>query len=281
MKKILSLAIGTLLMTACSNDGSNGIDTPDEQVNVTLHFTGYEVTPMSKATTSVSEVISRLDVWLYESGTQKAVYHQQTGDEGFGTLAVTLDKTKTYTLYAVGHKGADVATLTDGVVAFPDDYTTQTLWYTETFSPATVATLSCEMTRIVGQFSILTTDKVPEDAAKCRIEITSAWTRWNVGTLAGTNAIDRTHTWNTFSVRSDGTAQFNAWIISTDDAPKNHDITVTFLNDGGDVIQSRTFESVPIRNGYKTTYRGSFFIDTSVSATFTVDAWNEYDEVAF
>ena len=73
---------------------------------------------------------------------------------------------------------------------------------------------------------------------------------------------------------------FNVYAIVTD-ASTTHDITVEALDANSDVLQTRTFLAVPLRNGYKTTYRGTFFIDTPVTSGFTVDDWNEYDAVDF
>ena len=80
---------------------------------------------------------------------------------------------------------------------------------------------------------------------------------------------------------AEGTSSiFNVYAIVTD-AQTTHDITVTALDENDQEVQTRTFEDVPLRNGYKTTYRGTFFIDTPASAGFTVDDWNEYDVVEF
>jgi hypothetical protein len=65
------------------------------------------------------------------------------------------------------------------------------------------------------------------------------------------------------------------------DAETAHDITIEALDSNDDVIQSRYFEDVPLRNNYKTTYRGTFFTDQAAAATFTVDDWSEYDVVNF
>ena len=58
-------------------------------------------------------------------------------------------------------------------------------------------------------------------------------------------------------------------------------VTVTALDENDQEVQMRTFTNVPLRNGYKTTYRGTFFIDTPVTSGFTVNEWNEYDVVDF
>ena len=46
-------------------------------------------------------------------------------------------------------------------------------------------------------------------------------------------------------------------------------------------VQQRIFANVPIRNGYRTTYRGNFFIDTEATSNFLVGDWQDYDAVNF
>ena len=244
-----------------------------EPTNVTLTFSPYEVTAMTRTATSIATLVTHLDVWITD-GTTVTALHQTSGDSEFGSLSVTLDKTKTYTLYAVGHK-ADGATLSDGVISFTDDKVTHSMFYTTTFSPATTTSLSCLMTRIVADFRLEITDDIPTSAVKFRFTIASVFDRWNV-TTGATHGINRVSTINYGGAAS----IFNIYAITTD-AQTLHTVTVEALDENDAVIQSRVFENVPLRNGYKTNYRGTFFIDTPMIMSFTVNDWNEYDVVNF
>ena len=269
-----------MVLTACSNEQEESVfngSTAKNETEVTLTFSPYEVTQMSapsrRAATSISNVVTHLDVWLVE-GDNVTDIHQTTATEGFGTITATLDKTKTYTIYAVGHK-ADGATLTDGVISFTDDKVTHSMFYTTTFSPATTTSLSCLMTRIVADFRLEITDDIPAECKSFRFTVAGIFDRWNVST-GGTHQLDRTSI-----VNYGGTsAIFNVYAIVTD-AQTTHDITVTALDENDQEVQTRTFAAVPLRNGYKTTYRGTFFIDTPMSMSFNVNDWNEYDTVEF
>ena len=244
-----------------------------ETAEVTLTFSPYEMEAMTRAATSVASVVTHLDVWLI-NGDNVIALQQTSSDAGFGTITATLDKTKTYTLYAVGHK-ADGATLSDGVISFTDDKVTHAMYYSTTFSPATTTSLSCLMTRIVADFRLEITDDIPDAVKKLRFTVNGVYDRWNVSTGA-THQLDRVST-----INYGGTsAVFNVYAIVTD-SQTTHDITVTALDENDQEVQSRTFAAVPLRNGYKTTYRGTFFIDTPATAFFLVDDWNEYETVDF
>ena len=244
-----------------------------EPTDVILTFSPYDVSPMTRTAVSIADVVTHLNVWLANGGDVIAL-QQTNSDANFGTLTATLDKTKTYTMYAVAHK-ADGATLTDGVVSFTDDKVTHSMWYTTTFSPSTTTSLACEMTRIVANFRLEITDDIPAECKSFRFTVAGIFDRWNVST-GGTHSLDRVST-----INYGGTSSiFNVYAIVTD-AQTTHDITVTALDADDQPIQTRTFSDVPLRNGYKTSYRGTFFIDTPMTMSFTVDDWNEYDTVNF
>ena len=277
MKKVIIALSAAMVLTACSSESEeqsvfNG--SAAEKTEVTLTFSPYQMEAMTRTAVSIADVVTKLDVWIYESGSEVTSIHQTTADATFGTVTTTLDRTKTYTLYAVAHK-ADGATLSDGVISFTDDKVTHSMFYSTTFSPATTTSLSCLMTRIVADFRLEIADDIPTSAVKFRFTVSGVFDRWNV-TTGGTHGIDRVSTIN----YGGASAIFNVYAITTD-AQTTHDIIVEALDENDGVVQSRTFADVPLRNGYKTNYRGTFFIDTPMSMSFTVNDWNEYDVVDF
>lgn len=270
MKKFL---LSTMVVLCCFGCSKN--DVPNEEpTEVVLTFRPYEMEQITRA--AVSDFATRLDVWVYQAGSEVQVVHQQSTDEGFGSVALTLDKTKTYTLYAVAHKGSDVAALTSGVVAFPEEKTTHSFFYTETFSPATKTNLACVMQRIVGQFRLEITDDMPAAFKGLRLEIPQAPTRYNVSSGACT-PVDRVSTLSwTGSVSS-----FNFFILADDEDVTEYDITVTAHDADGETLQQRVFPGVGIKNNYRTTYRGAFFTDAPVAVSFTVADMQDFAVVNF
>ena len=275
MKKLLFMALAALWLVGCSEQ-SEQTEQSDELTKVSLSFSPYEQSAMARTTraaSSIAGIVTHLDVWITDGTTTQDI-HQTSADANFGSLSVTLDKTKTYTLYAIGHK-ADGATLSDGVISFTDDKVTHSMFYSITFSPATTTNLSCLMNRIVADFRLDITDDFPAECKSLRFTIANVFDRWNVST-GGTHSLDRVST-----ISYGGTSSiFNVYAIVTD-AQTTHDITVTALDENDQELQTRTFMNVPLRNGYKTSYKGTFFIDTPMTMEFMVNDWNEYDEVTF
>ena len=283
---VVLMSVAVACLYACSKDEPETepegitilIDGEPIQEHVTINFSepSISVSPMTRAT--LSSVSTRLDVWISDGETTQEV-HQSTADVEFGSVSLTLNKTKTYTLYAVGHKGDAAATLVDGVISFPDDKVKDTFWYTTTFSPATTTAINAQMSRIVAMFRIETADAVPTEAKKMRITQAGVYDRWNV-TTGATHQLDRISTITISSTASDGTAAFSVYsIVSNTDTL--HTVTVEALDASDNVIQAHIFADVPLRNGYKSVYRGAFFTSQSMTLNFTADDWQDFDTINF
>ena len=280
MKRIVIFALAIIALTACTDTADVSTTTADTETQVTLTFAPYDVVPITRTDASIATVATRLDVWLI-TGADTTTIHQTTADVQFGSISLTLNRTKTYQLIAVAHKSTAEATLVNGTtIAFTDNKTTHSMVYTTTFSPADTPTLSCLMTRIVAQFRLETADAVPAACKKIQITISNVYDRWHI-TDGGTTIADHTHTISITSTSQDGTVALNVFAI-VGGAQTLHTVTVTPMDADNNAVQTpHTFTDVPLRNGYRTTYHGQVFTDTPTTATFTVDDWNVYDTVNF
>jgi hypothetical protein len=289
MRLNILAVVAMAALTACTNDGASEV-LNDKTAEVRMTFAPYEVEPMTRENSvsgltradgmtraAVADYATRLDVWLYEGGTEVQAVHQQSTDEGFASLSVRLEKSKTYTVYACAHKAAGSATLSNGVMSWPDDKVTHSFFFSQTFSPATTTTLNCLMERIVGNFRIEITDAVPADVVRLTVDMGVSPTRWNVAGY-GENAVSRV---SSIPLTAGSTPTASVFIIAEGDEAESYDITVTAYDGEDAVVQQRVFEDVPIRAGYRSTYRGEFFTSGAVSMTFTTNDWMSYETVEF
>lgn len=278
MKKTLLFAAAVLL-AGCVTDPN--VILPEDQEDVNIFFAPAKAPAQTETTPTLSDFCTHLDVWFIEGGETIDV-HQSSTDADFGTLSLTLNKTKTYQMVAVAHKCDGNATLSNNIITFPDDKITQSMVGKVTFSPATDTDIDAVMTRIVGQFRFEITDAVPDNVAKIDFSIAQTGTRWNISTNAATNVIDREASVAVTSRHQDGSATVIIYIIPDDlTQAYTYDIHVAAKTSGDVIVEERDFDDVQIRAGYKTTYSGQFFVTTPMSFGFTVSDWNEYDVVAY
>jgi hypothetical protein len=120
-------------------------------------------------------------------------------------------------------------------------------------------------------------DKVPEGVVRMTVDVGVSPTRWDVGGF-GTNAVSRV---SSFTLTAGSTPTASVFIIADGDDAESYNITVTAYDATDAVVQQRVFDDVPIRAGYRSTYRGEFFTEAVGSMSFTVSDWMDYDTVDF
>lgn len=266
-----------LTLAACTKEKS-----PNTTETVVISFTPYQVSPM-KATSNVSTVCSRLDIYIVEQGTTDTlrIHQERTATTNFGSATVTLKTNKTYNLIAVAHNSTDTCTLNNGIVSFAGDIIKQTLIADTTFSPGDGLSLNVVMQRIVGMFKMRVTDAIPSDVTGFQFTISPSGRKFDISTMQSTDPAERTHTINNTSTDNNGVATYNVYIMADDMTNVKYlDIEVEALcptNDG----EVRQFSQVPIKNGYVTTYSGTFFITFGMDFSFSVDDWNDYGSFTF
>lgn len=281
---VIVFSVAVAMFTACTSDepkaainGGLVADTTEIETVTICFAPQYEVAPMTRA--AIADAASSLDVWIYEGDTELTAVHQSSSSVEFGSVSLNLNKTKTYTLYALAHKAATACTLADGIISFPDDKPKESFFYTTTFSPATTTNINAEMQRITGKFTLQTTDAVPDDVDHVQFVIRNTALRYGVdGTLS--NITDRTVDFPNITRKADGTCSFSFNILASD-AVANFEITATAYAADNSVIETKTFTDVPIRNSYRTTYTGAFFTTSEFSMTFTCADWQDFDTINF
>ena len=294
---VIMLSLAVACLASCSRgegleeeEHAVGIRVKDggamEDTVVTIHFTRFEMEAMGTRSAmtraAVGDVSTRLDVWICSGGEVVADVHQASTDAGFGTVSVRLDKNTSYSLYAVSHKCDAQATMTDGVIAFPDDKVKDSFYASATFTPSESQTVAVTMARCVGQFRISTTDQVPAEVARLVFTLADTPVRIDTSTGLPTHTTERTVTYNNPSLNGDGTLTLSLYALGGTDEPVSTDITARVYNSGGEEILVRQFSAVPLRNGYRTLYQGEFFTSQSMSMSFSTAAdWTDSDIVNF
>ena len=295
MKKILLFAAVALALTACTKEPTeqqpsepSGIESYDT-VQMQFKFSPYEVSPMkgnTKATSSVSSVCSRLDIYIIDiaEGDTMRWHQERTATTSFGTLTATLKTNKNYHLYAVAHNTTDTATFSGGVFSFDEDRVKQCMVADTIFSPGDGLSLNVTMLRIVGMFKLRIADPDSEfqNVTGFTFDISPSGRKWDMTTMQSTDRVEQLRTINGTARLDDGYVTYNVYVMGDDmTTVKYIDVTVSAIMTGGAQGETREFSQVPIKNGYITTYTGTFFITFDMGFTFLVGDWSEYGSYTF
>ena len=281
MRKNLLFALAAGLLCACSSDKVEEPQNHDNLVDVNLNLKGFtfETEAMTRAT-SVGDYVTKLDIWIYEGANEFVSFQQEAGQDGFGSVSLTLNLTKEYTIYAVAHRNSvGHATLSNAVISFPEDKVTHTFFVKQTFTPTKGMSLNLTMNRIVAQFSFVTTDAVPDWCKALRFTISDVYDRWNVNSGC-THQINRVSTINITSTKPDGSVTCNVYAIVTNENT-NHNILVEAIDANGEVQESHQFTNIPLKNNRRTIATGAFFTDAASGFSFLAQDWEEETTVNF
>ena len=139
-----------------------------EEVVINFDFDFPQITQqaMTRATLSESQMT---DLWLFDfmGDELKQTIHQQSTDDGFGSVAVTAE-TGDHQFCFVASRGTN-ATVTNGEITWekPSD----TFWQkvTMAITPQTATAQSVELQRVATRLRISITDEVPATLSKLSI----------------------------------------------------------------------------------------------------------------
>lgn len=280
MRKSITQALAAIaVLASCAQEAATQTNQDEDTIFVTLSFTPYQMDSFTKTDVGIAQTSKLLDVFIYHDGEEVTAIHQNkdVAEEGFGTVFASLDKTKTYTIYAVAHKGNGAATLEDGVLSWPDNKITDTFFYTGEFTPSYATSMSCSMTRIVGMFKFKMLDELPDNLEKVRFTIASTSLGYDVDD-GPVNPGEKVTLINNPVSGNDGSTTFNVFCIAGEEI-ETIDIIITAMNEDDQVIEEKSFEDVPIRAGYITTFKGTFFVTTQMTYGFTANnEWSFFDE---
>ena len=117
ISRISLLLLVSSLLISCEKmvmDEEGGQSTNNESHNVVIYIADMDAGwdgANSRAQMKISEVCSRLQFAVYQDGSRVKYANQKIGDNGYGTFSLQLEA-GTYQLLALGHSGAGTVTTT-------------------------------------------------------------------------------------------------------------------------------------------------------------------------
>lgn len=292
MKRLLYLfaLIGALVTTSCSSEMNNEMpEVSRDSVYVTLNFApSYEVTPMTRATTSdLSLAFSHLRVYITNTLTHETlVFNQSSSDEHFGSLIVGLAKAN-HIIKAIGYNTEP--TISDlYILSYPENTVYDTFYKQYQLDTNYSVECSISLDRLVGKFKLCLNDNdIPNLASKIRITHTGTSVQYDLQNGGMVSSFNNTPFVEEFTVSSSNkTFEFLTFVNGnynnnkSESAAVKMQLTVEALTSDNIVIETRTIANAPMYPGCVTTYSGSLFSSAYGSITCTVDPdWtNQYNK---
>lgn len=252
--------LGLITLASCSNDDSFETVSNDQEFEtkmVTLNFNPYTMEAMTRGTTNdLRSSIDRLDIRISDMKNEVVHYITQTSDdENFGTVTVGIQK-DSYYVQAVGYTGTTPVTWTGSNLDWggnvPD------VFYASTTFDYRDDNKTITLTRKTSKFKLrFLDDNLPGNVDKYVITFDKTGTVLKDGFCTTESRGVRTVEITASTIATQKEIDVLAFIPQVTDFKTNFNVKA--IQVGGNILEERTFENVPLKVGYVTTYQGSMF----------------------
>lgn len=276
MKNFMSFALllwSALLLVACEKLLDKDAPSVADDANVVLQLSCYEVSPIStRSIRDISQMCSRVGVAFFKDGTKVKTVRQTVGDEGFGTVAATLEE-GTYEVVVIAHNCDGSSTITSPEkVTFPNNVVSDTFYYYGTLTATSDRqTFQYQMTRVVAMFRLTLEQPLPAEAKKLWFYYTGGSSTFSPALGYGCVNSRQTVTLNVAA----GQQTFEVYTMPHEENDELK-IQVRVMGETDNILNELTFENVPVARNHVTTYKGSFMGSSSNAYTFSLTGESDW-----
>lgn len=294
-RHLLTLLTSCLLLLGCEAPyvGEPLVE-EEENANVVLEVSGFQVIPFddgtsasmnpsSRADQPITDLCSRLTFVAYQGDNKMRQVSQKQGDKDFGTVAFALPTGK-YTFAIIGYNSDGACTVSSlDKISFKDNRATDTFLYCEELEVTDQKTThDVKLNRVVAKIRFTLTDEAfPTEVTQMKFYYTGG-----SSTLSALSSYGSVNSKQTVKLDiTSGQREFEVYTIPHAETGTLK-MTVTALDASGNTVKERVFEDVPVRRNAITAYTGNFFEGAAESSelSFGMSAngeWEDGDEVAF
>lgn len=253
-------------------------DVDEGDANVVLTFSTYGQQDFTRAVTHLTDQCSRLSVAIFrQDGTKVKSINQSAGNDGYGTVAVSLTE-GTYKVVAVAHNSAEGnATISSTEkVTFANNKMTDTFCYCGDLVVGTEpVNKELQMQRVVAMVRLTVNGTIPDNVARFKFYYTGGSSTLNPSTGYGCVNSKQTEYRSTVV---DGSV-VNIYEIYTSPHELNDvlKLVITAQDADNSTVNEWTMENIPVTRNKITTWTGSLFSNdgggssTDGSITITLD----------
>lgn len=281
MKRLFYLlAIVSVMLCSCNSEEADNKVQKEELNYVTLDFgMSQDYAPITRGTTpTLAEMFSCLKICLISTtnDADRIYVSQSNTDAHFGSVTVGVPN-KSYFVWACGC-AAEPTIADNHLLSYPNNKVADTFVKYIGLNPTQTSSLTIDLSRAVGKFVLTLTDtSIPSAVTKIRLKHSGGSARYELKN--GCHNYDDittvyTEDYTDFSTMSFEFLTFADMDNSHINETKTEKLTVVVeaLDANDAVLETRTFENVPMHANYVTTYTGKLFSDYYVPFTINVSS---------
>lgn len=273
------ILLAMLTMNACEKGYTAEEETKTgNESNVTLRVKSIEMVPfenttISRASTEMSELCSRLQFAVFKDGEKKKNISQQAGDAGFGEAAISLPEGD-YQLVVMGHSCTGTATITDlEKITFPNNKVTDTFYYYGTFTVGNDSkTVELDLKRAVAMLRFNLTQPLTENIKQLKFLYTGGSSTFSA--ITGFGSVNSRQT----EIRDVASGQKVFEVYTFPHAQEGKlKVTITALDANGTEVAETVMEEIPVEVNKISVYNGVLFDDTTNSSSPSIKVKGDGD----
>lgn len=274
MKRIILAMAAALMLAACEKheEVAQNEEPKDTLQQMTIYF---DFGPTGTRATLTE--LNLTDLWCFDyvGGELQNTIHQVSSEQGFGSLAMSLNYGE-HTFYFVASRGAnpvvdtDAKTIVWGVVR--DTFHAS---LTMNVQPTSSSSQSVSLARVVGRLRISATDVVPANAAKFTVTPSTWYYGLNYETGAAVSSSSTPISVNIPASYIGTTDLMVSSYTFSGSSPWQTDVTVSLLASDESVIGSVTLPNVSIQRNHITFCSGGI---VGTNRTITIGSEDEWVE---
>ena len=280
MKKILLFGMAAAMLAACEKPVmGDAYDVGEGDANVVLRFTPYGQQGFTRSVTQPTDQCSRLSVAIFrQDGTKVKNVNQSAGNDGYGTIAVSLSE-GSYKVVAVAHNSTEGnATISSTEkVTFANNKMTDTFACCETFSVLDGSPVEKELLlqRVVAMVRLTINGTIPDNVARFKFYYTGGSSTLNPST--GYGCVNSKQTEYRATVVDGSPVSVYELYTSPHELNDIMKLVITAQNADNSTVNEWTMENIPVTKNKITTWTGSLFSNdgggpsTDGSITITLD----------
>lgn len=261
-------------------------DTAYSQSTVTIRASLFNIVPFdTRSVQDISEFCTHISFAVYDSdGNVVKTIEQNQGDSGYGEVTLSLVPA-TYKLLVLAHSsyGGTPSVSSPNNIVFTNKigYSDTFYYYDDLVVTGENQSQTIQLQRAVTMLRFTITDEFPTDLNQIRFYWSGESGIFNATTGLGGAA---TNQMALYAVDGLSAPQSFRLFTFMREETGTLSLTVTAYDGNDNVIKTRTFADVPLKNRMVTEYSGRFFSSGASDNAFTLQAeteWSVYQQLTY
>ena len=286
---LVLMSLAMVAFTSCGEDESETLVNND-RTTITFNVKGLQITMEQTRATMISDAFPMLELALYKKNddgtyTKYMDVSQENTNPSYGSITLENVRCGTYKLVTIGHNDSSHPDISDPKNITFENYPNTYSYSNDIVVTKTTTSYDVPLEHSSARIRFQLSGYIPDEVKKMQYTIQGASNSLNAITGFAASKGDRVIEVDiTDSQRTSKSITGSAYIFLEKDELTSSDsyvnVTIAGLKSNNEVVDSKTYNNVPLKVGYATIFSGVFFEYGNASFNITVNtSWGTYETI--